>query len=135
ILYILRYGAVTVEKLKKIWKGKIKKYNNKNKKLSPGMLKKHYSPIKKLFIVNSQKEIQKPDKSAFISFGEKAINKYAFFIDLSPNKNLDEASRNLFDYLHKADENKNVEVIYIKKIPLREKGIAIMERLKKASFI
>ncbi|MCX7905581.1 MAG: L-threonylcarbamoyladenylate synthase, partial [Elusimicrobiales bacterium] len=47
ILYILRYGAVTVEKLKKIWKGKIKKYNNKNKKLSPGMLKKHYSPIKK----------------------------------------------------------------------------------------
>lgn len=134
VIYILRHGAVTVETLKKIWKGEIRNLKPTNK-LSPGLLKKHYSPNKKLLIVKSQKEIKKPQKSAFISFGEKPKFKYAVFLDLSPKKNLNEASSNLFEYLHIADENPNVEKIYVKQIPLIGIGRAIMERLKKAQSI
>lgn len=133
-LYILRHGAVTVEKLKKIWKGEIKELKSP-KNLSPGLLKKHYSPNKKLLIIRSQYEIKKPEKSAFISFGEKPKSKYAIFLDLSPKKNLNEASANLFDYLHIADEKPNVETIYVKEIPMKGIGRAIMERLKKAQNI
>lgn len=133
-LYILRHGAIPVEVLKKIWKGEIMDFKS-NKKLSPGLLKKHYSPNKKLLIVNSQKEIKDPEKSAFISFGEKPKFNYAFFIDLSPTKDLNEASKNLFDYLHLADEKKEVKKIYVKRVPSTGIGRAIMERLIKAQNI
>ena len=130
-LSILRHGAVSVEDLKRYWKGKIT-HSRMRKIISPGSFKKHYSPTKKLYIIKKQDEIVDPKRSAFISFGEKPSKEYALFLDLSPTKNIDEAAANLFDYLHIAEENKDVEKIYVKKLPKKGKGRAIMERLYKA---
>lgn len=131
-LYVLRHGAIPVEVIKRFWNEKIIEYSGKLK-LSPGLIKKHYSPIKPLRIIKNQSEIKKPEKAGFISFGEKPTKKYALFLDLSPSKSLDEAAKNLFDYLHIADENINVKEIYVKSVPEKGIGKAIMERLKKAS--
>lgn len=132
-IYILRHGSVCEETIKKYWKGKIKQYYGK-KKFSPGLIKKHYSPSKKLIIVKSQNEIKNPSSAAFITFGgEKPKNNYAFFKDLSPSSDLNKAASNLFEYLHEAEENKKVKIIYVKSVPAVGKGKAIMERLKKAS--
>lgn len=128
---ILRHGAIPFEEIKKFWKGKIINTNSK-KIISPGLLKKHYSPNKKLYIIKKQNEIKDPLSSAFISFGEKPTKKYALFLDLSPKKDIDEAASNLFDYLHIAEENERVKCIYIKYVPQKHKGKAIMERLRKA---
>ncbi len=132
IIYILRHGAVSVEEIKRYWKGKIEEYSGL-KKLSPGLIKKHYSPSKKLQIIKSQKEIIQPEISAFISFAEKPLKRYAFFVDLSPSGDLNQAAANLFEYLHMAEENHKVRKIYIKEVPTIGKGKAIMERIKKAS--
>ncbi|MGC8867205.1 MAG: L-threonylcarbamoyladenylate synthase [Elusimicrobiales bacterium] len=131
-IYILRHGAVSIEDIKKHWKGKIKEYQA-SKKISPGLTKKHYSPSKKLKVIKSQKEITDPERAAFISFAEKPIKKYALFLDLSPSADINEAASNLFEYLHIAEEDYNVKKIYVKAIKEVGKGKAIMERLKKAS--
>ena len=95
--------------------------------VSPGMLKRHYSPgipIK----LNSKK----PDyKAAFIVFGKKYKMKKNMF-NLSKKSNLKEAAKNLYKILRKIKKLK-YKKINVVKIPNKNIGIAINDRLKKAS--
>jgi len=79
---ILRPGIIDKNSIEKILKKKFKKNIINRKIISPGMMRKHYSPGIPVFI-NQKKH---DGKSAFIYLGNKNMNKKKFF---SLSKNLD----------------------------------------------
>ncbi len=124
---ILRPGIINKRKIEKILKVKIvdTKFHKKNK--SPGMMKKHYSPG--IPVVINQKKYD--GRSAFIYLGNKYKYKKGFF-SLSKNSNLDEAASNLYKIL-RLIKKKGYRKIQISKIPNIRSGIAINDRIKRAS--
>ena len=123
---ILRPGIINKKTLEKVLGKKI--YNNNNKKIiSPGMMKKHYSPG--IPVVLNQKKHD--GKSAFIYLGQKYKKKREFF-SLSKNFDLNEAASNLYE-IFRIIKKKGFKKIQIVKIPNLGSGIAINDRLKRAS--
>ncbi len=124
---ILRHGFITPEKISKILKTKIE-INKRVKKIkSPGQLKLHYSPGIPVRI-----GMQIPKKSdAVIGFGKRFKTKKNHF-NLSKNGNLNEAANSLYRTLRKI-KNNGFKSIIVNKIPNLGIGIAINDRLKKAS--
>ena len=122
---ILRPGIIGPEIINRVMKVSISKKNLKIK--SPGMLKKHYSPG--IPILLNQKTFNK--KHAFITFGKKYKNSKNFF-NLSKKSDLKEAASNLYKTFRKI-KKKGFKKIYVVKIPNQGPGIAINDRLKRAS--
>ncbi|MCX6164865.1 MAG: L-threonylcarbamoyladenylate synthase [Ignavibacteriae bacterium] len=91
-----------------------------NKYLSPGMLKNHYAPNTPLYIVKDLNLLTKISKQDF------------YHIDLSKYKNLKSIASNLFKEFRKADEKK-YDFITIQKVENTGLGIAINDRIEKAS--
>ena len=124
---ILRPGSITPEKINKILRSKIK-INKKVKKIkAPGQLKSHYSPGIPLKI--SMKTPKKGE--AVIGFGKKFKSKKNHF-NLSKNGNLNQAANNLYRTLRKI-KNNGFKSIIVNKIPNIGIGIAVNDRLKRAS--
>ena len=91
------------------------------------MMKKHYSPGIPVLI----KQNRYDGKSAFIYLGRKYKNKKNFF-SLSKKSNLDEAASNLYK-IFRVVQKKGYRKIQIEKIPNIASGIAINDRIKRAS--
>ena len=124
---ILRPGIIDNKLIGKILKFKIKISSNNKSLKSPGMMKKHYSPGIPVLI--NQKKHDK--KSAFIYLGNK-YKKRKNFYSLSKNSNLKEAASNLYKTLRMI-KRKGYKKIQICKIPYKGSGIAINDRIKRAS--
>ena len=123
---ILRPGIIGAKTIKKFLKIGIIKENSKI--VSPGMLKKHYSPGI-LVLINQLK----PDRlSAFIYLGRKYRNKKRFF-SLSKRSNLKEAASNLYKTF-RLIKKRGFKKIQIEKIPSTGPGIAINDRIKRAAY-
>lgn len=125
---LLRAGGVTKEELEAaLGEEIILSDGNPNKPTSPGQLLKHYAPEKK-FRIN----VTKPDDDEFfIAFGagyERAD------LNLSPSGDLREAAANLFAFMREADEDETFERIAMAPIPLEGVGLAINDRIKRASY-
>ena len=122
---ILRPGIISPDEIKKVLKTNF--LNKGNKIKSPGMLKKHYSPgIPVIFR-------KKPSNQnhACIVFGK--INKKAKnYFNLSKNGNLKEAAANLYKTMREI-KKRGFKKIFISRIPNKGAGIAINDRLKRAS--
>ena len=124
---ILRPGAISNIQIGKILKKKVSNLAGSKIIVSPGMLKRHYSPG-----IPMKLNSIKPDyKAAFIVFGKKYKMKENMF-NLSKNSNLKEAAKNLYKILRKIKKLK-YKKINVVKIPNKNIGIAINDRLKKAS--
>ena len=124
---ILRPGKITKEKIEKVLNKKIKIKKNFKKINAPGQLKLHYSPG--IPVELNKKNINK--QQALIGFGKKfKIGKNYF--NLSKKGNLKEAANNLYETMRiiKKRRFKSIAVI---KIPNKDIGYAINDRLKKAS--
>lgn len=92
---------------------------------APGQLLRHYAP-KNILRINAEK----PDKDEyFIGFGNIDGD-----LNLSKSGNLTEAAANLFAFLHLADEKAPCGKIAIAPIPLSGLGLAINDRIKRASY-
>ncbi len=124
---ILRPGFIDKNTIEKILKKKVKNKNKYKKLMSPGMMKKHYSPGIPVLI--NQKRYD--GKSAFIYLGDKHKNKKNFF-SLSKSLNLNEAASNLYK-IFRLIKVKGYKKIQITKIPNRGSGIAINDRIQRAS--
>ncbi len=124
---ILRPGVINQQDISKILKKRVGNINYKSKIKAPGMLKKHYSPG--IPIKLNQKYAK--NNQAFIVFGKKYKNGKNIF-NLSKKSNLREAARNLYKTL-RIIKQKNYKMIYVTKIPFKGIGLAINDRLKKAS--
>lgn len=124
-IIIYRHGGVTKEKLEKKVNEKIIDVTHadfsKKSNISPGMLKKHYSPTVPLRI-----NITNPrSDEILIGFGEKYKEP-----NLSKSGDLDEAAANLFYFLEKYEAKGNK--IAIVPIPNIGIGVAINDRLNRA---
>ena len=122
---ILRPGIIGVKTIKKFLKiGIIRK---SSKIVSPGMLKKHYSPG--IPVLLNKKRADK--NCALITFGKKYKNKTNYF-NLSKRSDLKEAASNLYKTFRKI-KKQGFKKIYVVKIPNVGVGIAINDRLKRAA--
>ncbi len=127
---IMRPGAISEKEISKILNKKVTftKPKKIKKVISPGLLKRHYSPgipIK----LNCKKN---DDKAAFIVLGKKYNNNKNLF-NLSKKNDLKEAAKNLYKIFRKIKKLK-YKRIRVVKIPYSGIGIAINDRLKKASY-
>lgn len=140
---ILRHGGISVEEIKKVI-GKVSVETKSIRQLtdSPGMLKSHYATRKPLYIGKIDSLIKK--------FGDKKFGTLSFYKSfhhpnlvrseiLSPEKNIDEAARNLFSAMRRLDEPRcyrgrsEAEIILAETFSDKGLGRAINDRLKRAS--
>ena len=124
---ILRLGGLDIIKIKKVLNRRINININPKKKIFPGQSRLHYSPgiPLKMNVTNPN------ENSAFLLIKKRKKNFDNYFY-LSKNNNLYEAARNLYSCLRKI-KNKGYKSIAVEKIPNKELGIAINDRLKRAS--
>ena len=126
---ILRLGSITFEQIRKIIPNTTINKNNM-KKLSPGQGVKHYSPNKPIRI--NVKKVFKDE--ALLNFGVNNLKSNIVQLNLSNNGNLEEASKNLYNYLHILDKSV-CNRIAVAPIPNNHLGKTINDRLKRASSI
>ena len=124
---ILRPGYIDPKKISKILKTKVTIKQKVKSIKSPGQLKFHYSPG---IPIKLNSKISKKNE-AVIGFGKKFKVKKNHF-NLSKNGNLNEAANSLYRTL-RVIKNSGFKSIVINKIPNTGIGIAINDRLKRAS--
>ncbi len=122
---ILRPGIISAKEIQLFLKLILSKKKTKIK--SPGMLKRHYSPGIPIFIG------KKPSSSnhAYIVFGKRYKNFNNYF-NLSKKGNLKEAASNLYKIMRMIKKN-GYKKIFVSNIPNKGPGIAINDRLMRAS--
>ena len=116
---ILRPGFVTKEEIeavtgKKVFEG------NTGDILSPGLLKFHYAPVTPLYLTES------------ISNFERLEDRNAGILDFTSYEDLRKLAADFFSLLRKFDES-GYDFIITQKVEDRDLGIAINDRLEKAS--
>ena len=124
---ILRPGVLDKKVIEKSLKIKIQTQKKKSKILSPGMMTKHYSPGIPV-VINQKKH---DGKSAYLYIGNKYKNKKDFF-SLNKKNNLFLAASNLYK-MFRIIKKKGYKKIQIEKIPNYGAGIAINDRISRAS--
>ena len=122
---ILRPGIINLKKIENILKINIS--NKKTKIRSPGMMKRHYSPGIPVKIGGKPSSLN----HAYIVFGNKYKNSSNYF-NLSKKADLKEAAANLYKIMRKI-KKKGYKKIFVSKVPNRGPGIAINDRLTRAS--
>ena len=122
---ILRPGVITTKDLKNFLKIDLSRKNYKIK--SPGMMKRHYSPGIPVIIGKKPKSLSE----AYIVFGKKFKN-FENYFNLSKKGDLKEAAANLYKIMRKI-KKKGYRKIFVSRIPNFGAGIAINDRLLRAS--
>lgn len=128
-IVMLRAGGVSLEALENFLGEKvIISHGNPNQPSAPGQLLKHYAPNKPLRINVDAADVQ-PDEF-YIGFGNVDNAK----LNLSPSGNLQEAAANLFAFMREAENSKGFQSIAISPIPSDGIGLAINDRIRRASY-
>ena len=126
---ILRLGSITVEQIiKKIPKNIKVEIENFNSNLSPGNQLKHYSP--NLPIRLNAREVKKNE--CLLNFGKNNLKSLICEYNLSLIGDLNEASKNFYNFLHLVDKCK-CSGIAVAPIPNYGLGKTINDRLIRAS--
>ena len=129
---ILRNGIITKDDIEEIIPFDAASKIEKN--VAPGMLKSHYSPKKKLQILNSNFQKIEKDRAGLISFTGKFDADYHKVIRVSEKNDLKDYAVNVFEALHSFEDDDDVDIIYAESVPENGIGKAIMDRLTKAEF-
>ena len=132
---VYRKGGLAISAIEKIvGKVKVISHSSSNPK-APGMLKSHYSPRKEMIILvndNLKNEVQK-DRIGYLAFQKHRVDlpKKNQLI-LSESGNYRESAKNLFAYMRQLDAM-DIDKIYVELLPEEDLGIAINDRLRRAS--
>ncbi len=124
---LLRPGGVGVEDLEAVLKTPIDFYKG-NAIQAPGMTKRHYAPQTPVRLL----ALNKNEGEVFLGFGPGT--EHIDTLNLSPNGDLVQAASNLFAMLRMLDAER-AETIAVAPIPQRGLGLAINDRLTRASFM
>jgi len=127
---ILRNGIITREELEDILP-----YDDtpqSENMVAPGMLKSHYSPVKKMIIADKHNlaELNKR-KAGLISFSGELEENFYKVVRVSKHHDLKEYAVNMFAAMHELEEG-DVEVIVAEPVAESGIGMAIMDRLRRA---
>jgi L-threonylcarbamoyladenylate synthase len=132
---VYRLGGLSLDEIKKIDPEVLISINQSSNPVAPGQLKSHYSPQKPIILFDRISELEHHPllkESFVISFsqdfgiGEKSLV-------LTSALSLNEAAKNLFAYLRLADEDIETSIIFAQRVPGQGLGLAINDRLKRAT--
>lgn len=126
---ILRPGAITFEELRLI-DPRIKYIKGSKLIKSPGQKYKHYAPDAKVILLEKGKLPSKSVGAGYIGLNQNA--KKAKFRKFYICRNEKEYAKKLFSFFRECD-SENIKTIYAEKVEETGIGLAIMNRLKKAS--
>ncbi|HLP19636.1 MAG TPA: L-threonylcarbamoyladenylate synthase [Chitinophagales bacterium] len=128
---VYRLGGLAIEDIERVI-GKVRvQLNESSNPQSPGMLKSHYAPRKRLTMYDVLQPVSN-------TTGVIAFDSYISGIDekhqilLSPTGDLNEAAKNLFAAMRRLDASDVTEIVAVK-FPDTGLGRAINDRLKRAS--
>ena len=133
-IFLLRHGGIESKEIEKICgKLDIKEISQKSPN-APGQLLHHYAPTVPIKFLEELSILEaKNKKLAGLFFKEnKTSLKFEKVEVLSPSGNLQEAAANLFRHLHTL-ESLDVGLIIVESIKKTGLGVAIMDRLEKAT--
>ena len=133
-ILILRHGGISVEQLKEVCNSVKIKDVYLNKPNAPGQLLQHYAPnIPLKFLSEITKDEINGKKLGGLFFKENNSKiEFEQVEFLSKTGDMREAAANLFFHLHNL-ENKNLDLILVETVESIGLGIAIMDRLIKAT--
>jgi L-threonylcarbamoyladenylate synthase len=100
---------------------------------APGQLKHHYAPRKSLRLVKDAREIPSRPDVGWLAWGKQSASFAGVVENLSPTGNLREAAANFFRSMRKLDDDPRVSELYATPLPEIGLGLAINERLTRAS--
>jgi len=132
---LLRAGGVPVEEIEALI-GPVERANAaRERPLAPGQLKHHYAPRKRLRLVPDPSGIPSRSDIGLLVFGSPlwADTAPCVIENLSPTSDLREAAVNFFRALRALDDDPRVSELYATPLPLHGLGLAINERLERAS--
>ena len=133
-VWLLRPGGISLEQLREVCSSVEVKETDTNKPNAPGQLLHHYAPkipMKFLSEITLNELDGKRVGGLFFKENKTKIN-FAYIEFLSEVGDMREAAANLFFHLHNL-EVKNLDLIVVEPIEEKELGIAIMDRLVKAT--
>jgi L-threonylcarbamoyladenylate synthase len=129
-LVVYRKGGLPIEILKANYHGKVRinDFSDSNPS-APGMLKRHYSPDKRVILWDKLLPEEYSDKVAFLRYKSPIKGQKYQFI-LSENGSLEEAASRLFLGLRELDKMP-VTTVAIEFVPDEGLGLAINDRLRR----
>jgi len=130
---ILRSGPVTIEQLSDL--GEVVYEKRGDAPSAPGQLQSHYAPRTPMQLFKHAHEFVPVGNKRFglLAWGHSAtVHPFAAVETLSPTQNLREAATRLFAAMRRLDEA-GLDLIVAEEVPETGLGIAIMDRLRKAS--
>jgi L-threonylcarbamoyladenylate synthase len=126
---VLRAGGVTLEQLREVVpSARLQKQQTKVPK-SPGVKYRHYSPMAYVFIVSGMEETVPMKSSAYI--GLRSRSKGIFGMK-KICRNETEYARSLFHFFRECD-SRGIQTIYCEQVSESGIGLALMDRIIKAS--
>ena len=125
---LLRAGGLAKEDIENFLNEEvIISHGNPELPSSPGQMLKHYAPkIPTRINITPQ---ERSENEFYIGFGEMQCD-----LNLSPKADLVEAAANLFAFMHLAEEQTKYSAIAIAPIPDTGLGLAINDRIRRASY-
>ena len=128
---ILRRGPITSEQLSSI--GAVKTAKPSDKISAPGQLPSHYAPKTPLRLVDDLKSFKPGGRCALLAWNPiQKDQRFVAIRNLSEKRDLREAAANLFRYLRELDAL-DLDLIVAERVPEKELGAAILDRLQRAS--
>ncbi len=129
---LLRHGAIPVEEIEAVAGPLARELPDEAKPLAPGRLPQHYAPRTPIRLTEpSEVPIAERADAGLLAFRAPAPGYRATRV-LSERGDLREAAANLFRHLHELDAI-GVTRIDAQPVPLEGVGIAIMDRLRRAT--
>jgi L-threonylcarbamoyladenylate synthase len=126
---VLRSGAITLEQLRRIVpETRIYQTQANEAPKSPGLKHRHYSPRAKVVLINPGINIQDPKSKAFVGLDKP--NEEFDLIRIC--NSLEEYAHEVFAFFRRCDRE-NIETIYCQIVSEKGIGLALMDRLKRAS--
>jgi L-threonylcarbamoyladenylate synthase len=126
---VLRAGAITLEQLQTIEpKTRIYKVPKSEHPKSPGLRHRHYSPKAEVMLINPKSKIQNPKSKAFIGLNKPNEK----FESVKICASVEEYAHELFNFFRECDR-KNIKTIFCETVEETGIGLALMDRLKRAS--
>jgi L-threonylcarbamoyladenylate synthase len=127
---ILRAGGLTLEKLRTVVPGTRLQKQQTTIPKSPGVKYRHYSPLAYVFIVSGMSETVPMNSSAYIGLSSERRNRFGL---KKICRNEADYARSLFRFFRECDQKK-IQTIYCEQVSETGIGLALMDRIRKASI-
>ncbi|KAB2924090.1 MAG: threonylcarbamoyl-AMP synthase [Bacteroidetes bacterium] len=128
---ILRAGGLTLEELRSVVpSARLMKPNSAGRVKSPGMKYRHYSPLAYVFLVSGPSETVPMKSAAYIGLHGVGVRPFGM---KKVCRSVTEYARSLYRFFRECDD-RGIETVYCETVSEDGLGLALMDRIRKASL-